>query len=1056
MYENRFKSVSEHSIQDRLDNSFNDFVLSATPKQEEDIFSEAKFKFLAIGPGNETNIGISTPELESTSHSQIEQFQKDFINFLTFRSYGNPKMLNSLLNSFIVNYEVLPLESPEYSEFLHFDYHAIYRIQAISSIYQVIAQRFEPKLLFGDDKPVLTLFYIVNFLLKFHRRAFSWTSIEHVDELVHVHKSLETRPLIQAVIAEWSDRYLDHIRNGIFDFRFGQDFAAELRFLSKMHLDEMAAMNFTLDESRHLKALYRQLIDAGKDHPNFEYFAVLAELHEFDGDFLYARNYFQKALLHLDRTFLTNPLFEKLHLNFDAELFFKDENEGGPVKGLIYFLSTALTSPQMLETAITWATTRLRFMIRIAMTYELANHFESARFGYRSAAQFAKALLKTWMENTDDSLLHLAKTLNIIFLPTFAEAWTMEKAASTLDAGVSLVEQELETIERTFLKTVRQKTHRGPKGRKVHVHINFYVILAELFHKFGDMYFAKGKNIIKSKDFSPKDMVPQTQGFLGGAARQYVHGLGYLLIYFNLRLRESGMKYSFHPNEGIDPETPIPPTFSEPNQPTYFLRVFLGILRDLSFTLMAKTSTRALVQETGTQFKGAGGTLDYRDVDQYMAGLYEQTRAFMTEPLPKSAAPFSRNPDHFTLFTKHDRLEAIICHEEKSHRENLIISLSLQIVASQQLRRGGYPGKAIRSFLQTAETTQHYLEWMLIYCYAAKHHPDAFSDKAEMVFAFNNTDNFVHFLSSLYVIGLYCLREATSIAQIRNKSVRDVHKKHLLHGLLNVSQLYEANNIKLNVDNDALLNWLEKPPGLSCENLMNNLKTDCLEFLFPFGSRLRGLKTLNDHYVMFDMAKPEDSSLGSLNLDLNELNREILFLDSQYDNNSIFSPFYRGITFALTYLYFAKKDKDKAKFWRRHALKYLDRSYQMITQGPAYYEFVSDKYFLYEDFNDREFQFGHAIQMAGSGIIALFQHILTRAKGDPKGKRTTTETKRTTSTNTTPRSIREIAKKRVGLSVRLIARLKSLQAKMAAARHKTSQARKPRTKRPPRRMRKKN
>lgn len=1021
MAEFRFNAMPEHSSISRFENSYNDFNVAELSFEHAGLTHERN---LYVCNQNSSEVLFKYGDQLSKQDIELQRaFRQDFLYFLTFKSYGNPKLLNALLNSFIVNLEVVNYRSPNSkpqflngeafsientSEFLYFDYKAIYRIQMISSIYRIIANRFERKLIFGDDKPVVTLFYIVNFLLKFHRRGFSWTSIEHVDELVHVHKSLETRHLIKDVIEEWSDNYLDRIRNGIFDFRFGHDIAAELRLLSKFHLDELAAFNFTLDESRHLKALYRKLLDSEGEHPNFEYFAVLGELHEYDGDFLYARNYFHKALKHLDRAFLQNPLLEKLHLNVEASEFIKAQagtTSGDPIQAgqdpslavpnLTQFLNELLTTPKMFQTTLDWATSRLRFLLRIAMTYELANHFESARLHYHTATQFSQALYLAWKQQTfhKDSQkdqtsitfgLNLAKTLNIIFLPNFAEAWAMEKTPATLDAGVGMLDKHFSQIQYDFTDWVKNFTGLGPEGKTVHHHINFYVILAELLHKLGDMYFTKGKNLIPSAAYQ-KDPSPQrTRGFLSVAACKYMAGLKFLLIYLNLRLTESGLKYSQKSHS-----TNISATFSQHNQPDYFIRVFLGIVRDLAFTMMAKISTHGLFQSqspTSSKARSSAFKLNFscapkNGIRRFLKPLDRDLDAFLKVDLDLE------NLDAQFKTLKLISFQKIIDHETKPPQETVSAFFALQLAASKQLLRANYPGKAIRSYLQTAETAQHYLEWMLLYLILGKvYGKNVFKGSA---FWEQPQKTLETLATQIFYLGLYCLSQAKEISQNRGHKERQIQTSHLMDGLENVRHLFAQ--FELNLDKKT---WQTFRTDTPTGKLLKSIQNNCKHSLFPFGFRLRGLKTLSDHLALsllmekFVTPPPNQSPIAkayeSLAINLDELNREILFLDQQFDNNYIFSPFYQGVTFALTYLYFenaAEKNEDnkaRADFWRKHAYDYLNRSKQMYTQGRTYYDFISNHYFLYEDFNDREFQFGHAIQMAGSGVTALLLDQLRR------------------------------------------------------------------------------
>ena len=78
----------------------------------------------------------------------------------------------------------------------------------MAAVYRQLRDAFEKRYAQRDDKLVTALFYFSDFLFKFHRRAFTWTNIERVDELVHVHRAPDHRELLETIVVEWSERLL--------------------------------------------------------------------------------------------------------------------------------------------------------------------------------------------------------------------------------------------------------------------------------------------------------------------------------------------------------------------------------------------------------------------------------------------------------------------------------------------------------------------------------------------------------------------------------------------------------------------------------------------------------------------------------------------------------------------------------------------------------------------------------------------------------------------------------------------------------------------------------
>ena len=54
----------------------------------------------------------------------------------------------------------------------------------------------------------------------------------------------------------------------------------------------------------------------------------------------------------------------------------------------------------------------------------------------------------------------------------------------------------------------------------------------------------------------------------------------------------------------------------------------------------------------------------------------------------------------------------------------------------------------------------------------------------------------------------------------------------------------------------------------------------------------------------------------------------------------------------------------------------LNTSEEMYTMRRAYYEAISDLYYLSDDFNDRQIHFNTALQMAGTELVSVLKWLL--------------------------------------------------------------------------------
>jgi hypothetical protein len=157
----------------------------------------------------------------------------------------------------------------------------VMRIQLIARVHQQLCKGFEEKIRGRDDKAIIALIYMSDFLFKFHSRAFSWENLELIDELVHMHRGHDLRTLLHELVEHYSDRYLHRIVNGMYTYRFRSYFAKELDYLSRHSEEEMAAFNFTLDEAQALRDHLEKLLEQGGKSDKTDTLSMLGELHEF-------------------------------------------------------------------------------------------------------------------------------------------------------------------------------------------------------------------------------------------------------------------------------------------------------------------------------------------------------------------------------------------------------------------------------------------------------------------------------------------------------------------------------------------------------------------------------------------------------------------------------------------------------------------------------------------------------------------------------------------------------------------------------------------------------
>ena len=538
---------------------------------------------LKVTHDGEINQHESIKEIEGDWHNS---FLINFVRYLTYRSVGEPKSLELLvaersrqLDRFVAiqakDINKIKKES-ECHDVLYFNHTSLFHIQLINYIYQHLIERFGDRLTGRDDKIAVSLFYIFDFLLKFHDRAFSWANLERIDELAHIHRIPELQETLRELVEGSSERLLHPILNGMYNFRFRSEFAQEIGYLSKVSLAETAALNFTMDEAKSMKATYISELKAS-DNDDFDKINALGELYEFDQQHEHARDQYRKALNVLDKI-----MYQRLGQTVST---FKDSyptnyrpNQPGWCKRPTATLVNVQAQPQTqniikallswdqnelenLLWAVPWGVRRIRLMLQIGMSFELAQDYERAKAHYIDARSLASAFFQLYQLLIKDKeqqqvgsakgwrftvLKDILRHIYLLYQPFLAEAWLGEKMVEVINSSTVLLESELLRLRRTLpfvsendatfdkelslfvdkadiqsqsdYQSFSLKSFGGGSGS------SFSVLLAELHNKTGDLYFYKGyqfKNSSPNRDITTDN--PEKSGITGYLLRAHFH-----------------------------------------------------------------------------------------------------------------------------------------------------------------------------------------------------------------------------------------------------------------------------------------------------------------------------------------------------------------------------------------------------------------------------------------------------------------------------------------------------------------------------------------------------
>src|SRR5262249_46085307 len=159
-------------------------------------------------------------------------------DYLAYKSRGNVKKLNAQLETFLrparryITDPTLLQHAFDCDHLLAFTDSDRFRIELVSNVVRELRPVLLRHLRHSDDKLGPGVFYLADYLLKFHRRAFTWANLGRLDELEHIHRAPDLRDVLGDIVMHWSESLLHVINNGMYDYRFESEFARELELLS--------------------------------------------------------------------------------------------------------------------------------------------------------------------------------------------------------------------------------------------------------------------------------------------------------------------------------------------------------------------------------------------------------------------------------------------------------------------------------------------------------------------------------------------------------------------------------------------------------------------------------------------------------------------------------------------------------------------------------------------------------------------------------------------------------------------------------------------------------
>lgn len=245
---------------------------------------------------------------------------RSFIHFLTFHSWGNPKRLNTIFESFIVpensireklnTDDIRSLDNENKAKywlvFSNSDKRNFTLASEITTLFQHQLSREVSRI---SDKLTVSVFSSLHFILKLHSYGFSRETLHRMSEAINIYRSPELNTIVDDLLTHVFKPYIRRIRNGMYRFRFHSGFEQELRYISHVSELESASYNFSLNSMRHVKKFFENMLV----NVNNEEIGIISSVHVVLGDMSAIEQSYSVAFMHygVAARILRKALFDK-------------------------------------------------------------------------------------------------------------------------------------------------------------------------------------------------------------------------------------------------------------------------------------------------------------------------------------------------------------------------------------------------------------------------------------------------------------------------------------------------------------------------------------------------------------------------------------------------------------------------------------------------------------------------------------------------------------------------------------------------------------------------
>lgn len=327
---------------------------------------------------------------------------------------------------------------------LHFDSQEQYRTQLIAHFFTIFHGSYSKLIRQYGDKLSLSVFSVLDYVCKFHSMSFSYTELERMPGALDIHRAPALPQIIDMLLDKILSPYINTIDNGLYKFHFSRYIQREILYISQFNEQEMAAFNFSLDESIQIKQHYRQILNEQIRLYKEENCETKVETKEMQGNNVLSNLHIVLGDLHAQDNEFDQALTEYLHAAYHLKRnVFKPDNLIPPI--IIY----------------------IEVQLKIGLLQERRMLYDVAIATYYRAMQTIENFICSENDSSKENCFFKEnfEQLKIFLQPYLCLSFLHAKRDHNLDAANDFMQKAADLIQKIFRPSKYQQTFLIPQKK---------------------------------------------------------------------------------------------------------------------------------------------------------------------------------------------------------------------------------------------------------------------------------------------------------------------------------------------------------------------------------------------------------------------------------------------------------------------------------------------------------------------------------------------------------------------------------------------------------------